>query len=332
MNKTGLYEDFLSECRKLFPVSKESAAEYSDKIPELLELMNKKMTNLRNINDLIGGNSLRVMYDNHKHHLIFLSNVFKLGFYDLMAQTLPWVYRAYLGHKFSPDYFPAALGIWKEVFRDVFSAKTSEEICNIYDWMISKHEDLILLSKDMSLLHPAVDNKWLETKNDFRSALLKGNISKCIEISDGFVKSQDDIPAFYQYIIQPAMYDIGVMWENDEISVAQEHLASSIVTRLLATITTRNLRNEKTKGKLLITSSPNEYHQIGAWMLSDVFELDGWDVRFLGADTPMNELFRLIEDFQPDVLALSVTMPFNIDKAAEIISAIKNDENMKKVK
>ncbi|MBN2857332.1 MAG: cobalamin-binding protein, partial [Candidatus Delongbacteria bacterium] len=28
----------------------------------------------------------------------------------------------------------------------------------------------------------------------------------------------------------------------------------------------------------------------------------------------------------------SVTMPFNIDKAAEIISAIKNDENMKKVK
>jgi MerR family transcriptional regulator, light-induced transcriptional regulator len=332
MNKTGLYENFLTECRSLTPVSEGSANEYSVKIPELLELMNKRMTELQGITELIGGNSFKVMYDNHRHHLIFLSNVFKLGFYDLMAQTLPWVYRAYLGHRFSPDYFPIALGNWKRVFCELCSSKTSEEINRIYDWMISKHEDLLELSKDISLQPPPVDNKWLEIKNSFRSALLNGNISKCLEISDGFIKTQDDIPAFYLYIIQPAMYDVGVMWEKDEISVAQEHLASAVVTRLLASITTRNSRTEKTKGKLLITSSPNEFHQIGAWMLSDIFELSGWDVRFLGADTPKEELFSLVKDFMPDVLAISVTMPFNIDKAAEIVSGIKNDEGLKGVK
>jgi MerR family transcriptional regulator, light-induced transcriptional regulator len=332
MNSREIYEKFVNECRNLPAVSEMSADEYSNKIPQLLELMNKRMTDLQGVSDLIGGNSLKMMYDNHRHHLIFLSNVFKLGFYDLMAQTLPWVYRAYLGHRFSSDYFPTALENWKNVFRELLSQNTADEISLIYDWMISKHEDLIELSGSVSLQPPPVDNKWLETKNTFRVALLSGNISKCIEISDGFIKTQDDIPAFYHYIIQPAMYDVGIMWEKDDISVAQEHLASAVVTRLLATITTRNLRTEKTKGKLLITSSPNEFHQIGAWMLSDVFELAGWDVRFLGADTPKEELFKLVKDFMPDVLAVSVTMPFNVDKAAEIISEIKNDEEFKELK
>ena len=332
MCKNELYSKFIEECRKLPSVSSESATEYSMRIPQLLELMNKRMSEFDNINDLIGGNSLKMMYDNHRNHLLFLSNVFKLGFYDLMSQTLPWVYRAYLGHKFSPDYFPVALENWKIVFHLSCSERTSEEVGIIYDWIISKHEDLLEISKDISLQPPPVDNKWLEMKNSFRAALLNGNISKCLEISDGFIKSQDDIPAFYQYIIQPAMYDVGVMWEKDDISVAQEHLASAVVTRLLASITTRNSRTEKTKGKLLITSSPNEFHQIGAWMLSDVFELSGWDVRFLGADTPKDELFRLVKDFMPDVLAISVTMPFNIDKAAEIVSELKKDDEFKGVK
>lgn len=332
MEKSDLYRKFIGECTNLPPVSAESAAEYSIRIPQLLEMMNKKMSETKNITVLTGDNSLKIMYDNHRHHLIFLSNVFKLGFYDLMAMTLPWVYRAYLGHHFSPDYFPVALTTWKTVFRELCSQRTAEEVGSIYDWMISKHEDLLILSRDLSLQPPHVDSKWIEVKNKFRSALLNGDITECLKISSEFIKTENDIPVFYQYIIHPAMYDVGILWEKDEISVAQEHLASAIVTRLLASITTRSSRTEKNKGKLLITSSPNEFHQIGAWMISDVFELNGWDVRFLGADTPKNELFRLTRDFMPDVIAVSVTMPFNVDKAAEIISEIKNSEDLKTVK
>ena len=332
MAKTELNARFISECRDLPAVSSGSATEYSMRIPQMLELMNRRMSSLENISELTGGNSLKVMYDNHRHHLIFLSNVFKLGFYDLLAQTLPWVYRAYLGHNFSPDYFPAALENWKTVFQDTCSERTSDEICSFYDWMISKHEDLLAISQDPGLKLPPVDNKWLEIKNDFRSSLLNGNISRCTEISYEFIKHQEDIPAFYQYIIQPSLYDIGIMWENNEISVAQEHLASAMTTRILASITTSNSMPEKTGGKILITSSPNEFHQIGAWMVSDVFELGGWDVRFLGADTPKNELIRLVKEFMPDIIAVSVTMPFNVDKAEEIISELKKDDTLNKIK
>ncbi|MFW5639986.1 MAG: cobalamin B12-binding domain-containing protein [Thermodesulfobacteriota bacterium] len=76
---------------------------------------------------------------------------------------------------------------------------------------------------------------------------------------------------------------------------------------------------------MIITASPNEFHEIGAWMLSDVLEQDGWEVRYLGADMPAADLIDMVTAYQPDVLAISVTMPFNVDKVRDLIRKFRDD-------
>ena len=85
------------------------------------------------------------------------------------------------------------------------------------------------------------------------------------------------------------------------------------------------------KGKVVVASSPSEFHEIGAWIISDILESNGWDVKYLGANTPKKDLISLLSSFKPNVLALSVTMPFNILKTKDVIDTIKKDENLKNI-
>ena len=325
-------DELSAEVKKLPKVSGKAALEYRNAIPKIHEIINKKMAGLENIGTLTGDNPLAVMFDNHKNHLTFISTVLNLGFYDLLSKTLPWVYRAYTGRKFSQDYFPTFLTNLKQTFTETLSPQTAAEVNLIYSWMIEKHETLLKLSQDRELRPPPVDQKWMETKNRFQNALLSGDSIECSEIAKNFIKEKDDIYKLYLYIIQSSLYDIGTLWEEGKVSVAQEHLASAIATRIIASISSNMAGNPIDKGKILVTSSSNEFHQIGAWMLSDILEIEGWNVRFLGANTPYEELFKLMRDFKPEILAVSVTMPFSIEAIKEMILKIKSDEELKDIK
>ena len=64
-------------------------------------------------------------------------------------------------------------------------------------------------------------------------ALLKGSYR---ELRDalGTIKDTRSLSDFYLKVVQPAMYEIGSLWQTGEISVAEEHLATSLMNRLMA--------------------------------------------------------------------------------------------------
>jgi methanogenic corrinoid protein MtbC1 len=134
-----------------------------------------------------------------------------------------------------------------------------------------------------------------------------------------------ELQAFYLHIVQPVMYEIGRMWENAEISVAQEHLASAVVARVLAATGGSRIFTGYRKGRALVTTVQNEFHEIGAWMISDILEQDGWQVRYLGSNTPREDLLRMLDDYLPDLLAVSVTMAFNLDNLNSLLAEIRSN-------
>lgn len=303
---------------------------YQEKTPILKRYVDDNLTSNPSINDLIGNNPLQIMYDNHGHHAAFMATVFSIGNYELLAMTIPWVYRAYAAHNFSYDYFPLELKTWLDALDKYTPSDRTAEIKLIYAWMISKHENMIYLSQTEADVELPISHDWLERKNSFLAALLEGDHRKCLHIADSSMSTGKDIEPFYLQIIQPAMYEVGMLWEKGTISVAQEHLASAIVGRVMATTSTLDVTPRQGSLKAVITAAPNEFHEIGAWMVSDILEHDGWEVRYLGANTPVNDLLEMLRSFQPNVLALSVTMPFNIVRAKEMITAIKEDEELNK--
>lgn len=117
-----------------------------------------------------------------------------------------------------------------------------------------------------------------------------------------------------------------------KISVVEEHLASSIVSRVLAAIYSQVFDFEYTKGKALITATANEFHEIGSRIVADSLELDGWEVDHLGVDTPIEDLLDLLTQKQPFFLGLSVAIPFNVDSAIETINRIKEKPELRDMK
>jgi MerR family transcriptional regulator, light-induced transcriptional regulator len=111
-------------------------------------------------------------------------------------------------------------------------------------------------------------------------------------------------------IIAPAMWFIGELWEKGEISVADEHLASEITVRVLALQREagRVMRGRADRSVLLATPE-GELHVIALRMVSNLLREAGYEVITLGADVPPEALGRAAGRWQPDVVALSTTMP-----------------------
>jgi len=66
-----------------------------------------------------------------------------------------------------------------------------------------------------------------------------------------------------------------------------------------------------------------EYHQLGGKMAADIFELNGWDGYFLGANTPPEDLLKLIQEKKPDVLGLSLSIYFNMEYLLRVLEMVR---------
>jgi methanogenic corrinoid protein MtbC1 len=264
-----------------------------------------------------------MMYNNHRHHARFMANVFRFNSFRLLALTVPWVYRAYRSRGFSYDYFPAELTAWIGAVKDHVSPAAEKPITAVYGWLLERHRDMVRLSQEHTPPFPSPHPDWASVQKDFLSALLEGAVQKSLDLADRSIGSADEVPGFYLHVIEPSMYEIGACWERGEISVAQEHLATAISSRVMAALYPRFVLGEQTKGRAVVTTVSEEFHELGAWMVADLLALDGWEVTYLGANTPVKDLLDMVSDRKPDLLALSSAMPFNLDSVQESILAIR---------
>ena len=325
-------DELLAQAAELPQVPLASTTAYKYHQLAMTQYVDDKLSSMPAIQAIIGNNPLQVMFDNHKHHPAFMVIVFSLGNYELLGKTIPWVYRAYHTHQFSYDYFPIELSAWIEAISTSLDQNITGEILTIYEWMIKHHEQFIALSQSELPVPMPISADCLQLKSEFQSALLVGDHHRCMELAEQYIITPLDIQPFYLQIIQPVLYDIGMLWEMGKISVAEEHLASAIVGRVMANINMKTKAVKPYKGKAVVTASPNEFHEIGAWMVADVLTVNGWQVRYLGANTPQDDLLQMLLAFLPNMLAISVTMAFNIDKVQDLIQAIRNNTHLQQLK
>ncbi|HOG12796.1 MAG TPA: cobalamin-dependent protein [Smithellaceae bacterium] len=325
------WERLIREARECLQVSPEATARYIKAKDILLEEVNARMTAHPGISNLTGGNPMSMMRDNHSNHLDFMSTVFEFNSFELLVKTVPWVYRSYHSHGFSFDYFPLELEAWKKAVSQFLSPEAAGEINAVYDWMLKNHERMI----ELSAFIPDQRETYPELKDErrrFGGGLLAADFPLCMKIADSVLERENGQEALYLGLIQPVMYEIGRLWEQDKISAAEEHMATSMVGRILAGLYARFPVPPANRGKAVVTSAPNEFHELGARILADMLEADGWDIFFLGANTPAEELIKLVKKADPRFLAISATMPFNMDRVAAMISGIRNDPALNSVK
>lgn len=159
--------------------------------------------------------------------------------------------------------------------------------------------------------------------SEFQNYLVEGNFEKCAEFVNDKLKEDADIKYIYDEILKKSLYRIGEMWEASKITVATEHLASAIVETILSDIYIKILNQNKIEKTVVVACTENEFHQVGIKMVSDIFQMNGWQVHFLGVNTSTEELIQLIEKVNPDMLAISLSIPFNLPTFEKALDKIK---------
>jgi len=328
-----MIKDILASSRELPKISPETADAYAQAIDKLKDNVNGQLEANPKIMELIGRNPLDVMRNNHRNHATFMATIFKLNSFELLARTVPWVYRAYHARGFSYDYFPIELVAWQiAIHQCLDNSARKSEILAVYKWMVQHHGDMIKLSRTGEGLSFSVQREANAMQQVFLSLLLHGDTQGCLKLVDQSIQTADDMKHFYLDVIWPAMYRIGELWETNQISVAEEHLSTAIVGRVMAALYPRFALFEITRGKVIVSAGPNEFHEVGARMVADFMEMDGWDVTFLGANTPASELLNLLKQYKPFVLALSVATVFNLESARQMIQMIHDDLETRSIK
>jgi methanogenic corrinoid protein MtbC1 len=158
---------------------------------------------------------------------------------------------------------------------------------------------------------------------DYLTALIAGDRTTCTIIVQDLMSSGIDVRDLFINLFQRSLYDLGELWEHHRISVAVEHLASAITERLLSMVEVDTFSAPHIDQSVIIACIADEFHQIGARMVSDVFELHGWNTHFLGANTPVRDLISMIHKKKPDLIVVSVSVYFNIPNLLSALTELR---------
>lgn len=120
------------------------------------------------------------------------------------------------------------------------------------------------------------------------------------------------------------MYEIGRLWQVSRVSIAQEHLATAVGESLMAQAFAGAEFAPPVKRRAIFACVQENHHVMGLRMVSDAFEVEGWEVQFLGADTPTRSLVEQVQRYRPDLVGLSVSLPSQISAARSAIERLRD--------
>lgn len=253
------------------------------------------------------------------YHLTYLAEALTAADPALFNEYLAWVKVLFAGLKFSEAVLPTTLETTRQALDERLEPHLKLAAFEYLD------AGLIAYQRAPSTLVSFIesDNPLTELARRFIEALLRGDRQSASIMIMEAAQQGTAIKDIYLYVFQRSQREIGLLWQTNQISVAQEHYCTAATQMVMSQLYPYIFASEKKGRRMVVTCVGGELHEIGARMVADFFELDGWDTYFLGANTPSEGVLRAIADRNADVLAISATMTFHIDKVTSLIAEVR---------
>lgn len=169
------------------------------------------------------------------------------------------------------------------------------------------------------------ESAWENEIWEYMQALFDKDMRKALQLVQKFTAEGIPATTIYVDILAESMRRVGELWHTARITVDTEHYCTSVTQMAMASMYPV-IFSEKRKNKTILCACPGtELHEIGARMVADLFENDGWNGIFLGAAVPQDAMLEAIRADKPDLVALSVTMPQHLLTCEELVKVIKKE-------
>lgn len=137
------------------------------------------------------------------------------------------------------------------------------------------------------------------------------------------MRAGSDAVAVIDDVIAPALHSVGEMWDTGAWTVAQEHIATEISERVIASMIADHALPGPATGIALIACAEGEWHSLPSRAVQMGFVAAGWRTRLLGPSVSASQLATAIYDEGPDIVAVSCCLAANVPGARRMILAAR---------
>jgi methanogenic corrinoid protein MtbC1 len=157
----------------------------------------------------------------------------------------------------------------------------------------------------------------------YSDSLLTGNRDACRQMIEQAFSSGCDARQLLTQLIWPTMETIQALYKDDQITRTNLNLATRLNRSITDQIAARLPRSENNGKTVLIFCGADEPEELGGQITADLFESDGWTVRFAGGGVPDDEVLKLIGDLRPDLLVMFATLASGVPSVRKLIDYLR---------
>jgi MerR family transcriptional regulator, light-induced transcriptional regulator len=272
-------------------------------------------------------------HEDARYHLSYLAEAVGNAKPDLFADYVLWAKYMLQGRGVPASDLLDNLKVIREVTIASLSTETTEISVRCIDagltqLEISSEEDVI---SDIQVELPCritKDNPHCELATNYLNALLKGDRQSASKMVLDAVKSGTSIKDIYLHVFQVSQQEVGRLWQINQLSVAQEHYCTAATQLIMSQLYPYLFTTAKSGKSMVATCVSGDLHEIGIRMISDFFEMEGWDTFYLGANVPVDSVAKSIKDRKAQLLAVSATMTFHVHSVRRLIQTVRADKDI----
>jgi methanogenic corrinoid protein MtbC1 len=152
--------------------------------------------------------------------------------------------------------------------------------------------------------------------------LLAGDVPRALDHLRGAWLAMG-FEATLEELVIPALHEVGEGWADGRYTVADEHVATGVVTSWLGAVRAELPPTELGRPRYLIATPEGEDHAIAVWALELLLRLRGVASLALGSSVPTNALVLETSRLRPKGLVLSISRPSMRRSAGAVAAAVR---------
>ncbi len=262
-----------------------------------------------------------------EYHLSHLSSALHLSSVTLFVSYIQWVKVLFEHIGVSIEDLRTSIDCLKEAIDDVFPIDFKNLTTEYVDAGLNQLEE----DSPSMVSYIGADENLSVLVTQYLNSLLNWESETAQKLVEKALRDGVEIKNIYEYIFGISQREVGRLWLTGEISIAQEHFCTSSTQRIMSRLIPHFASDKKKKQSIMFACVAGELHDMGIRMLSDIFEMEGWQSVYLGANTPVYSILSAVEERKPDVLALSATMTFHVPEIEDIITQVRSSGHNPKI-
>jgi diguanylate cyclase (GGDEF)-like protein len=147
-----------------------------------------------------------------------------------------------------------------------------------------------------------------------------GRRQPAIQLAIGLLDNRVPSDAIVENLLAAAQREVGDRWQRNELTAADEHLASGVAAAALDALSGEAVP-ASARGLTVVTCAEGDWHSLAAQMFGESLRTYGIGIKVLGASTPSHAVADFLDRSGADSLAVSCSMPVFFAGAACLANA-----------